>query len=256
MTVQIYSTVEKMGAAAAARGADKIREAIAARGQANIIIATGASQFSMLQNLIKASGIDWSKVVMFHLDEYVGLPESHPASFRKYIKERFVANLPAPLKAAHYVDGSNPDAQKACDELGKIIAQHPIDVCFIGIGENGHIAFNDPPADFDTEAAYLVVNLDEPCRKQQLGEGWFPTLNDVPKQAISMAVRQILKSKAIINTVPDARKANAVKITIEGELCPNHPASVIRFHPDCVTYLDAASAAGLSKITREMCCRG
>ncbi len=255
MTVQIYSTVEKMGAAAAARGAEKIRQAIAERGEANIIIATGASQFAMLQNLIKAPGIDWSKITMFHLDEYVGLPESHPASFRKYIKERFVANLPAPLKAAFYVDGSNPNPQQTCDELGKTIAQHPIDVCFIGIGENGHIAFNDPPADFETEAAYLVVDLDEACRKQQLGEGWFPTINDVPKQAISMAVRQILKSKAIINTVPDSRKANAVKITIEGELCPNHPASVIRFHPDCVTYLDSTSAANLSKITRDLCAR-
>jgi glucosamine-6-phosphate deaminase len=255
MTVQIYSTVEKMGIAAAARGAEKIREAITARGEANIIIATGASQFAMLQNLIKAPAIDWSKVTMFHLDEYVGIPESHPASFRKYIKERFVAKLPSPLKAAYYVDGSNPNPQQTCDELGKIIAKHPIDVCFIGIGENGHIAFNDPPADFDTEAAYLVVNLDEPCRKQQLGEGWFPTLEDVPKQAISMSVRQILKSKTIINTVPDARKAHAVKITIEGELCPKHPASVIRFHPDCVTYLDAASSADLSRITRDLCTR-
>ncbi|MDD2404172.1 MAG: glucosamine-6-phosphate deaminase [Lentisphaerae bacterium] len=255
MTVQIYSTVEKMGAAAAAYGAEKIRKAIAERGSANIIIATGASQFSMLCELIKAPGIEWGKVTMFHLDEYVGIPESHPASFRKYIKERFVANLPAPLKAAYFVDGSNPDPQKVCDELGEIIAQNPIDACFIGIGENGHIAFNDPPADFDTEKAYLVVDLDEACRKQQLGEGWFPTINDVPKQAISMSPRQILKSKAIINTVPDARKADAVKITIEGELCPEHPASVIRFHADCVTFLDTASAAKLSKITKDFCTR-
>lgn len=253
MTVQIYSTVEKMGVAAAAHGAEKICQAITERGCANIIIATGASQFAMLSELIKNPCIDWSKVTMFHLDEYVGLPESHPASFRKYIKERVIAKLPKPLKAAHFVDGSNPDPKKACKELGEILAKHPIDACFIGIGENGHIAFNDPPANFDTEEAYLVVDLDEACRKQQMGERWFPTINDVPKQAISMAPRQIMKSKAIINTVPDARKADAVKITIEGELRPEHPASIVRIHPDCVTFLDTASAAKLSKITKDLC---
>lgn len=253
MNVEIHATTEGMGVAAAARGAGKIREALAARGEASIIIATGASQFAMMQNLVKAPGIDWSKVSVFHLDEYVGLPESHPASFRKYIKERFIANLPSPPKAAYFVDGSSADPQKVCDELGAIIAKHSIDVAFIGIGENCHIAFNDPPADFDTEKAYLVVELDEGCRNQQLGEGWFPTMNDVPKQAITMAVRQILKSKAIINTVPDSRKARAVKATIEGELTPMFPASVIRLHPDCVTYLDAASASGLSQITKDLC---
>ena len=205
--LQIHSNPETMGAAAAAHGAAKIIAAIEKQGYANIIVATGASQFTMLSALAKTPGIDWGKVTMFHLDEYVGLPESHPASFRKYIKERFIAQLPAPLKNAYFVNGSDPDPAKTCEELGKIIAEHPIDVCFIGIGENGHIAFNDPPADFDTENAYLVVDLDEACRKQQLGEGWFPTLDDVPKQAISMSVRQILKSKAIVNTVPDARKA-------------------------------------------------
>ncbi len=253
MSLEIYSNPETMGAAAAAFGAKKIKEAIVSQGFANIIVATGASQFTMLSALAKDTEIDWTKVTMFHLDEYVGLPESHPASFRKYIKERFVANLPAQLQAAYYVDGSNPDPKQACKELGEIIAKHPIDVCFIGIGENGHIAFNDPPADFDTEDAYLVVDLDEACRKQQLGEGWFPTLDDVPKQAISMGVRQILKSKTIVNTVPDARKANAMQITFEGELCPCHPASVIRLHPDCATFCDAAAASKLSKLTRDIC---
>ncbi len=255
MALQIYSDSTGMGAAAAAHGAKKIIAAIEKQGYANIIVATGASQFSMLSALAATPGIDWSKVTMFHLDEYAGLPESHPASFRKYIKERFVANLPMQLKAAYYVDGSAPDPAQTCAELGRIIAEHPIDVCFIGIGENGHIAFNDPPADFDTEDAYLVVNLDEVCRKQQLGEGWFPTLDDVPKQAISMSVRQIMKSKAIVNTVPDGRKAYAMRITFEGELSPMHPASVIRLHPDCETFCDVPAAAELCKLTRNLCAK-
>lgn len=252
-SLRIYSTKELCGAAAGELGAEKIRAALAEHGYANIIIATGASQFDMLKTLAAAPGIDWSKVTMFHLDEYVGIPETHPASFRKYIRERFIANLPCPLKSAYFVNGSAPDPHETCAELGRIIAKHPIDVAFIGIGENGHIAFNDPPADFDTKDAYLVVNLDEVCRKQQLGEGWFPTFDDVPKQAISMAVRQILKSRTIINTVPDGRKNYAVRITVEGELSPMHPASVIRLHPDCHTFCDRDSAAGLSPLAREFC---
>ncbi|MBO7741325.1 MAG: glucosamine-6-phosphate deaminase [Victivallales bacterium] len=251
--LQIHSNPETMGAAAAARGAALIKQAIAERGEANIIVATGASQFTMLSALAAAPGIDWGKVTLFHLDEYVGLPETHPASFRKYIKERFIAQLPSPLKNAWFVNGSAPDPQAVCDELGKIIAAHPIDVCFMGIGENGHIAFNDPPADFDTEAPYIVVELDEVCRRQQLGEGWFPTLEDVPRQAISMSVRQIMKSKSLINTVPDARKAYAMQITFEGELCPAHPASVIRIHPDCATFCDVPAASKLSKLTVDLC---
>lgn len=253
MSLKIYSNPETMGAAAAAFGTEKIRAAIAEKGSANIIVATGASQFTMLKNLAKAPGIDWGKVTMFHLDEYVGLSETHPASFRKYIKTRFVAQLPESPAAAYYVDGGNPDPQAACDVLGEIIAKHPIDVCFIGIGENGHIAFNDPPADFDTGKAYLVVNLDKACRKQQFGEGWFPTLDDVPKQAISMSVRQIMKSRTIVNTVPDERKAYAMQITFEGELSPMHPASVIRLHPDAATFCDVAAAAKLSAFTRSIC---
>ena len=255
MSLEIYSNPETMGAAAAAYGAEKIRAAIAEKGLANIIVATGASQFAMLKNLAQAPGIDWGKVAIFHLDEYVGLPETHPASFRKYIKTRFVAKLPVAPAAAYYVDGSNPDPQVACNELSAIIAKHPIDVCFIGIGENGHIAFNDPPADFDTEKAYLVVNLDEACRKQQFGEGWFPVFDDVPKQAISMSVRQIMKSRAIVNTVPDVRKAYAMQITFEGELSPMHPASVIRLHADAATFCDVSAASKLSAFTRSICAK-
>ena len=252
MKVILAKDSKELGCLASKHAAEKINEAIAKDGNARILLSTGASQFPFFEQFVKED-IDWSKVEMFHLDEYVGLPESHPASFRKYIKERFIAQLPAPLKNAYFVNGSDPDPAKTCEELGKIIAEHPIDVCFIGIGENGHIAFNDPPADFDTENAYLVVDLDEACRKQQLGEGWFPTLDDVPKQAISMSVRQILKSKAIVNTVPDARKAYAMKITFEEEMSPAHPASVIRIHPDCATFCDVPAAAQLSKLTKDFC---
>jgi len=254
MSIRIYAAKAEMAAAAAELGAEKIRRALAEKNSANIIIATGASQFEMMSALVRSPGIDWGKITMFHLDEYVGLPETHPASFRKYIKERFVAQLPQPLKAAYFVDGSSADPQKVCNELGVIIRKHPVDVAFIGIGENGHIAFNDPPADFNTEAPYIVVNLDNACRQQQLGEGWFPTIDDVPRQAISMSVRHILKSKAIINTVPDRRKAQAVKAAIEGQLCPCCcPAAVIRLHADCTTFVDADAAALLSPLTRDLC---
>lgn len=253
--LEIYPDKKACGIAAGKMGAKKIREAIDQNGEAFIIIATGASQFDMLEELVTHDEIDWTKVTMFHLDEYVGISDEHPASFRKYIKERFIGRLPAGknLKAAYLVDGSAADPAQVCKELDALIKMNTIDVAFIGIGENGHIAFNDPPADFDTEEAYLVVELDEVCRRQQLGEGWFPTLDDVPKKAISMSPRQIMKSKCIINTVPDSRKAYAVKITVEGDLCPMHPASIVRIHPDCITYCDADSAADLSAITRDFC---
>ena len=252
MNIRIFKNGTDLGVAAAALGAEKIRQAIRTGGQANIIIATGASQFEMMSNLVNSPGIDWGKVTMFHLDEYVGLPESHPASFRKYIKERFIGRLPCELKAFYLVNGEG-DAAKNADGLDEIIKKHPIDVAFIGIGENGHIAFNDPPADFETQKPYIVVNLDLACRKQQMGEGWFPTINDVPEQAISMSVRHILKSKVIINTVPDGRKAEAVKGTVEGAFGPHCPASVLRFHADCTTFLDEGSASGLSTITKDFC---
>ena len=253
MNLMICKDKQECGAEAAKFGAERIRQAIAEKGECRIILATGASQFEMQEALLKEPGIDWTKVTMFHLDEYVGLPVTHPASFRKYLTERFVEKLPVKMKEVNLVNGEAEDLRAFCDELGAKLQEKPIDVAFIGIGENGHIAFNDPPADFDTETPYLVVNLDEVCRKQQLGEGWFPTLEDVPKQAISMSVRQIMKSKTIVNTVPDARKAYAMKITFEGELCPEHPASVIRLHKDCRTFCDVPAAAELSKFTRDLC---
>ena len=239
MEIVILDSKQELGKIAASQGAALIQKAIAENGKANIIVATGASQFEMLEELVKAE-IDWSVVTAFHLDEYIGLPLSHPASFRKYLKERFVDLVN--LKAFNYVNGEG-DPTEECKRLGKIIANHPIDVAFVGIGENGHLAFNDPPADFETEDAYLIVNLDKECRLQQMGEGWFPTFDDVPKQALSMSIRQIMKSKAIICTVPDLRKANAVKNTLEKPVSNLVPASILRTHAATWLYLDKAASS-------------
>lgn len=246
MNIKIMPDKEQMGKAAAADGAELIRKAIASRGEANIIVATGASQFEMLAALVAEPNINWNRVTGFHLDEYVGLAIDHPASFRGYLWERFVSRLPLPLRAFHFLDGEG-DAQAECRRVGEIIRRHPIDVAFVGIGENGHLAFNDPPADFDTEEPYLVVKLDDACRRQQLGEGWFPTLEDVPKQAISMSVRQIMKSGAIICTVPDERKAAAVRNSLEGEVSTEVPASILQRHEACSLYLDKPAASMLRK---------
>ncbi len=240
----IFATKESMGAAAAQAAAEAITEAIAEKGQANLILATGASQFEMLEALTGSAGIDWSKVVMFHLDEYIGLGIEHPASFRRYLQERFVDRV-GPLKAVHFVNGDAADPSDECTRLGELIRHHPIDVACIGIGENGHLAFNDPPADLDTEEPYLVVNLDEKCRKQQLGEGWFATLDDVPRQAISMGIRQILRSKRLVVTVPDERKAAAVAGALTGPVTPNCPASILQKHDNCAIFLDEPAASRL-----------
>jgi len=231
-----------LGREAARAGAQLIRAAIRDRGSGNIIVATGASQFEMFDALVNEPEVAWHRVTAFHLDEYFGLPATHPASFRRYLWERFHRRLPLPLRAFHYVDGE-ADPQAECRRVGAIIRQHPIDVAFIGIGENGHVAFNDPPADFDTEEPYLVVSLDEACRRQQLGEGWFKTLADVPARAISMSCRQIMKSAAIVCSVPDQRKAQAVKNAVEGPVTPQVPASVLQLHEHVTIYLDPESSS-------------
>jgi glucosamine-6-phosphate deaminase len=233
-----------MAARAAADGAAKIRQALTRRGVANIILATGASQLEMLAELAASRDLDWSRVTGFHLDEYAGLPITHGASFRRYLRERFVERLPAPLAAFHYLNGED-DCQAECRRVGEILRNHPIDVAFVGVGENGHLAFNDPPADFETQEPYIIVELDEACRRQQLGEGWFPTFEDVPRTAISMSVHQILQSAAIICTVPDVRKATAVQQALEGPVTPRCPASALQNHPDVQVYLDQPAASQL-----------
>jgi glucosamine-6-phosphate deaminase len=246
MLIKTFNDKRTLGAKAAEQAASAIRRAIQQKGEARITAATGASQFEFLEALTSLSGIDWPKVEMFHLDEYVGLSDSHPASFCRYLRERLIQKTG--ITNYHLLSGEGNPAE-VIRIVGQALCSAPIDIAFVGIGENGHLAFNDPPADFQTEAPYLVVTLDEACRRQQLGEGWFATLKDVPEHAISMGVRQIMKASEIICIVPDARKANAVKACFEGEIGPMAPASILRQHANTTIYLDQHSAALLSPAT-------
>ncbi|WP_428387030.1 glucosamine-6-phosphate deaminase [Mucisphaera sp.] len=245
MDVLIREDKATLGRDAADDGAAVIQTALRERGQASIIVATGASQFATLEALVRTESLDWSRVTVFHLDEYLGLPITHPASFRLYLWDRFLRQLPMPVRAFHAIDGNaNPAAE--VDRLGRIIAEHTIDVAFVGIGENAHLAFNDPPADLQTQAAFMQVDLDEACRKQQLGEGWFETLEDVPKQAITMTVPEIMRSRHIICSVPDERKAQAVAAAVEGPVTETVPASILQQHGACRLYLDPPAASRLT----------
>ena len=247
MQVKTYLDRVMMSRAAGRRAAQALRVAIGAQGGARIVAATGASQFEFLDALTAAPDIDWTRVEMFHLDEYVGLAIDHPASFRKYLLERLIGKTG--ITRYHLLDGER-DAARVALEVGREIAAAPIDVAFVGIGENGHLAFNDPPADFATDRPYLIVTLDEACRRQQVGEGWFGSISEVPSQAISMSVRQILKAREIICVVPDARKAQAVHACVAGEVSAMAPASILQTHANTTLFLDRDSAARLPPATR------
>ena len=229
-----------MGAAAAAHAERVLTDTIAARGQARVIAATGNSQLTFLRHLVASPRVDWSRVEVFHLDEYVGLAADHRASFRRVLREHLVD--PTGVATFHALDGDG-DVDAVRRAVGAALARAPIDVAFVGIGENSHLAFNDPPADFETTEPYLVVTLDEACRRQQVGEGWFASLDDVPRRAISMSVRQILAAHEILAMVPDARKAAAVAAVLTGPITPDVPASILRTHERTTLYLDAASAS-------------
>ena len=241
MNIFKATTKRETSEAAAHAASTKLHKAITERGHASFIVATGASQFDFLDALTADKTIDWDNTTMFHLDEYIGIPETHPASFRKYLRERLV-DIVRP-GTVHFLNGEADEPQAECDRLNRIISQHQIDVAFVGIGENGHLAFNDPPADFETDDPYILVELDEPCRLQQVGEGWFTELDEVPTQAISMSIRQIMKAQTIVCTVPDERKAEAVRNCLHGEITPTHPASILQTHPDCSVFLDTGSAS-------------
>lgn len=239
MKVRVLKNSEELGKEAAAYSAEIINRCIAQKGKARIVLSTGASQFDTIKALVEMD-IDWSKVEMFHLDEYINLSETHPASFRKYLKERFVSKVN--LKKAYFVNGEG-DIEKNIKELSDELEKEPIDIGLIGIGENAHIAFNDPPADFDRNEAYIIVNLDDNCKKQQVGEGWFPTIDDVPKQAISMSVRQIMKCNVIVSCVPYKVKAKAIKQMLENDITNMIPATILKKHDNIVVYLDEESAS-------------
>ena len=247
MKIKVYEDKRSLGRAAAEQAAISLRNAIENRGKARIIAATGVSQFEFLETLTSMPGIDWSRVEMFHLDEYIGLPVSHPASFRKYLLERLINKTG--IQKYHFLEGDG-DVAAIVRRVGGELKSAPIDIAFLGIGENGHLAFNDPPADFQTEEPYLIVDLDEACRRQQVGESWFADLSEVPRRAITMSVRQILKAKEIVAVVPDARKAQAVKSCFEGDIGPLAPASILRTHPSTTVFLDKYSAALLSPETK------
>ncbi|HEX3624873.1 MAG TPA: glucosamine-6-phosphate deaminase [Verrucomicrobiae bacterium] len=246
MIIKKFNSSADLAQAAARRAAEIISGTIASKGSARIIVATGASHLAFLKAVVASSGIDWSRVEMFHLDEYVGLPVTHGASFRKYLIERFIQ--PTGIKRYHLLDGEG-DLDAVCRQTGDAINAGSIHVAFVGIGENGHLAFNDPPADFQTETPYIIVSLDEACRRQQVGEGWFPDLNAVPKQAITISIKQILKAEKILCVTPELRKAKAVKACLEGPINPAAPASILRTHPDVAVFLDPDSSSLLDPKT-------
>jgi glucosamine-6-phosphate deaminase len=249
MLLRVFDDKLSLGKAAADQAAKAIRRALTERGSARIIAATAASQLEFLDALTQMPGIDWSRVEVFHLDEYIGLPVTHPGSFRKMLLEQLVRKTN--VSKYHLLDGDAPDpAEVACRE-GKALASAPIDIAFLGIGENGHIAFNDPPADFKVDDPYIIVNLDEACRRQQVGEAWFSDISQVPTQALSMSVRQILKVKEVLAVVPDRRKAEAIKKCFDGEISPMAPASILRTHPNATIYIDKASASLLGPALQE-----
>ena len=255
MDLVIHLDPTALGRAAGNESADLIIAALKTRGEARVVVATGASQFATLDALVARRDVDWSRVDCFHLDEYVGLPISHPASFRRYLHERFVARV-AGLRSFHGVAGDAADPKQECARLGALISAKPIDVLLLGIGENSHLAFNDPPADVTTTAPYLVVDLDEGCRRQQVGESWFADLAAVPRQAISMSVNCILSARAVVGSVPDARKAAAVKASLEDVISPLVPGSYLRRHPRCRVHVDVAAAALLAPTTRAAAATG
>jgi len=243
MVIRLFDDTHTLARAAADQATNAIRASIARSGQARIIVATGNSQLEFLNALASKTDIAWDRVVLFHLDEYIGLAPDHPASFCKYIQERLI-NKTA-IREYHFLYG-NADPREVMSRVGRALSHSPIDVAFVGIGENGHLAFNDPPADFETEQPYIVVRLDERCRQQQVGEGWFANLAAVPTEAISMSIPQILKSNEIICVVPDSRKAKAVQACIEDGVSPLAPGSILQTHPNVTVYLDRESASLLN----------
>lgn len=250
MLLKVFPDRSSLSRAAAEQAATAIRSALTKRGHARIVAATAASQIEFLDALTRASGIDWSKVEAFHLDEYIGLPVTHPGSFRQMLLEQLIQKTG--IVSYHLLDGDARDPAEIARRVGKELALSPVDIAFLGIGENGHIAFNDPPADFEVEDPYIVVNLDEACRLQQVGEAWFANIAQVPKQALSMSVRQILKAKEILAVVPDKRKAPAIRACFAGEITSMAPASILRKHPNTTVYLDHNSASMLNNDLREM----
>lgn len=243
LRISVHEDRAALGRAAAEIAARALRDACVLKNAATLVVATGSSQFEVLAELAFVTAIPWERITVFHLDEYVGLEPTHPASFRRFLRERFIVRLPSPPAAFHELDGMAADLYSECDRLAGLVPQGVFDVAMIGIGENGHLAFNDPPADFDTTVPYHVVDLDARCRQQQVGEGWFPSLDAVPAQAISMSVKRILATGTLVCSAPDHRKAEAVQATVEGPITPAVPASILQQHLRCFLHIDREAAS-------------
>lgn len=243
MELVIATDRNGLGLATATRAAETLRQRVQAQGSARIVVATGSSQFEVLDSLVAQDHVDWSAIEGFHLDEYIGLDPDHPASFCGYLKKRFVDRVP--LRSFQFLLGTN-DPGQVCQSASRELTARPIDLALVGIGENGHLAFNDPPADFEASEAYRIVELDEACRRQQVGEGWFDHLDQVPRRAISMSIRQIMAAQQILCSVPDRRKAAAVAAALQGPVTPDVPASILQQHPNLTVVLDSGSASELA----------
>lgn len=246
MKLRLEADRRAMSVAAAEHAASSLRRVIAQSGTARVVAATGASQLDFLKALTALTGIDWARVELFHLDEYVGIPDTHPASFRRYLHDNLIDKTS--IRTYHFLDGTG-HVEDVMRDVGRELSRAPIDIMFAGIGENGHLAFNDPPADFETTDPYILVTLDEMCRQQQVGEGWFTRIEDVPTTAISMSIRQMMKANELLVIVPDARKALAVKASVEGDITALVPASIIRTHPNVTLFLDEPAASRLQPET-------
>ena len=247
MIVRVYESQESMAAAAAVFVAAGLRTAVSLRGNATLVAATGKSQLKFLQALTGIEAVPWERISLFHLDEYVGLPKGHPADFQDYLKEHLVDRVhPA---EAHFIDGRTGDPETERQRYGSLLAAREVDLCFLGIGENCHLAFNDPPADFKNSDPFLLVKINESSRAQQFGEGWFASLEDVPRRAITISMNRILKSRCLVIVAPEMRKARAVKDALERPVDPRYPATVLKRHPDAHLFLDIDSASQLERFS-------
>ncbi len=243
MEYQIYPNADDLAAAATEFVVKRIRDAVAHRRVARVVFATGNSQLDFLERLLQAD-VPWDKIIAFHLDEYVNLSETHPASFRLYLREKLFSKVS--MREVHLLNGNAEDPYAECERYTALLNAGPIDLACVGIGENGHLAFNDPPADFETNEWVHVVELDDACRTQQVGEGYFASVADVPPRALSMTVPAIMKAASISCVVPDQRKAEAVAAAILGPLTPDCPATILREHKNCRIFLDAESGGRLT----------